>query len=195
MTHCPQLRFSTSSLRSEARTAAESVTDGAPPYDAREVANLLLDIAASEKSYLTHISLYKILYFAHGWYLSETNRPLIKQEFEAWKHGPVVKVVRDEFQYYEKKPITNHAQKLDIFIGKRVPINSTINQNDLVFIKNIYDAYHIYDAWKLSEMTHEPGSPWERLWQSEEPIGRLALRLRNEDIKAHFDSLQRRLLV
>ena len=132
------------------------------PYDAREVANLLLDIAECRGSYLTQLSLYKILYFAHGWYLTETARPLIKQDFEAWKHGPVVKVVRDEFDHCKENPITERAKKFDIFRGTRVSISSNICDSDREFVKNIYEVYHVHDAWKLSVMTHEAESPWDR---------------------------------
>src|SRR5438067_13784825 len=94
------------------------MTDSAP-YDARAVANFLLDLADNRKIPLTQLSLYKLIYFSHGWYLSKTANPLIKQDFEAWEHGPVVKVVRDQFRNFGKKLIRVRASKLDIFTGVR----------------------------------------------------------------------------
>jgi uncharacterized phage-associated protein len=48
-----------------------------PPYDARAIANLLLEFAETRNVRLTQIALLKLLYFAHGWYLARTGKPLI----------------------------------------------------------------------------------------------------------------------
>jgi uncharacterized phage-associated protein len=165
------------------------------PYDARAVANLLLDFAEQRGAGLTQLQLYKILYFAHGWHLVETGQPLVSQEFEAWQLGPVIKVLRDEFKEYGNQEIKRRASKLDIYTGNRTCVSPDIVESDRKFIQNIYLSYHIYDAWKLSDMTHEKGSPWDQLWHTQRPIGRLALRIRNEDIKAHFCCLPQRLQV
>lgn len=163
------------------------------PYDARAVANLLLDLADERKVQLTQVSLLKIMYFSHGWYLAMANVPLLLQDFEAWEYGPVVKVVRDEFRSFGKRPITARASKLDLLSNQRTSVAPELSPSDKTFIQNIFDAYHIYDTWQLSEMTHEIGSPWDQLWNSSEPVGRLALRIRNDDIKAHFERFPKRL--
>jgi uncharacterized phage-associated protein len=162
------------------------------PYDARAVANFFLDLAEARRLTLTQIAILKLLYFAHGWYLAIEGQPLISQEFEAWKHGPVVKVVRDAFKNYEAAPITERARKLNILTGARTLVEPDLTHADGAFIRKIFDAYHVYDAWELSDMTHEVGSPWDQIWNSANPIGRLALRIKNEDIRAYFDRLPRR---
>lgn len=63
------------------------------PYDARDIANFFLDAAERNQTTLSITSLLKIIYFAHGWHLAEFGLPLIGQPFEAWQHGPVVRVV------------------------------------------------------------------------------------------------------
>jgi uncharacterized phage-associated protein len=162
------------------------------PYDARAVANFFLDLATQKKIALTQLSLLKLLYFAQGWYLVRFERPLVRQDFEAWKHGPVVKVVRDEFKSYGSRPITSRATALDIFSGKRLVADPNLSSADAAFVTSIFDSYHHYDAWDLAEMTHEKGSPWDKLWNTELPFGRLGLRIKNEEIKAHFYGLHRR---
>lgn len=166
-----------------------------PPYDARAVANVLLDMAEQRKVACTQMLLYKLIYFSHGWYLSLFDQPLIRQDFEAWQRGPVVKVVRDEFRQYKDRPIKNRAHKLDIRTGQRQLVDPAILPEDAEFISHVFSSYYHYGAWNLSEMTHEPGSPWDKLWNSPEPIGRLALRIRNPDIKSHFDRLPDRLTI
>jgi uncharacterized phage-associated protein len=138
------------------------------------------------------MSVLKIIYFAHGWYLAANGRPLCVQEFEAWEYGPVVKVVRDQFKEFRKDFITKRACKLIITTGEVVEVEPIIAKEDAEFVKNIFEAYHVYDAWKLSEFTHEAGSPWDLLWNAPRPVGRLALRIKNEEICAHFRSLRER---
>lgn len=161
-------------------------------YDARAVANLLLDIADQRKVPLTQVSLLKLIYFSHGWFLAETGCPLVEQEFEAWEYGPVVKVVRDAFKSFGDAPISCRAMRLDIFTGTRSVVEPNLSEEDRKFILTVFDAYHIHDAWKLSNMTHEKGSPWDIIWNSTKPLGRLALRIRNGEIKQHFDGLPKR---
>jgi uncharacterized phage-associated protein len=160
------------------------------PYDARAVANLLLDLARIRDLQLTQVSILKLIYFAHGWYLATYREPLILQEFEAWKYGPVVKVVRDSFRAFESGPITEKAKKLDVYTSLKVEVPSILSTTDFNFIRSIFDFYSTYDAWKLSDLTHEPGSPWDQIWNSDQPVGRLALRIRNEDIQTYFDRLR-----
>lgn len=167
--------------------------DAGAPYDARAVANFILNVGDSRKLAITQLSLYKMVYFAHGWYLTKTRDPLIEQEFEAWEFGPVVKVLRDQFKKFGRHPIKGRAHKLNIFSGDTSIVQPTLKTDDQNFLKAIVDEYHIYHAWKLSEMTHEEGSPWDKLWNAKEPIGRLSLRLTNAEIRAHFDSLPKRI--
>jgi uncharacterized phage-associated protein len=162
------------------------------PYDSRAVANFLLDLAEERKLFLTQLSLYKIIYFAHGWYLSSFEEPLILQDFEAWKFGPVVKVLHNEFGRFRSRPITARARKLDIYSNQHKEVTADLAMADKNFVVSTFDAYHVHDAWKLSEMTHEIGSPWDLLWNASEPTGRLGLRLRNREIKAHFDGMSQR---
>ncbi|KAA2236966.1 Panacea domain-containing protein [Salinarimonas soli] len=164
----------------------------AAPYDARVVANLILDMAEERGLELTQVSLLKILYFSHGWFLALNDRPLIKQDFEAWKHGPVVKVVRDEFKRFGGGPISSRATRLDLLTGSRIEVPAVVSGSDYDFVQAIFDEYRGYSAWQLSDMTHERGSPWDRIWHSSEPLGRLALRIHNEDIKNHFRLSARR---
>lgn len=165
------------------------------PYDSRVIANFVLDLASERKLGVTQLSLYKILYFAHGWYLASFAKPLVSHEFEAWQRGPVIKVLRDQYRKFEDRPITERAEKLNIFTGEYSVVEPLLSADDALFVRNIFESYYHYGAWKLSEMTHESGSPWDRLWNSPNPVGRLALRIKNEDIKAHFDGLGLRITI
>jgi len=158
----------------------------AAPYDARSIANLILDLGEQRAVAITQIVLLKIVYFSHGWYLAKENRSLVLQEFEAWKYGPVIKVVRDSFKDFGDKPIVGRARRFNIFEDRYEVLSETIEEEDRKHVEIIFRTYSIHNAWTLSEMTHEGGSPWDQVWNAAEPIGRLGMRIRNEDIRQHF---------
>lgn len=162
------------------------------PYDARAVANFILDLADREGRELTQVSLLKILYFAHGWYLAANGTPLVAQPIEAWRYGPVIKVVRDAFKEYESKPIKNRAEKLVLQTGELQVVSSNLSPEDAEFVETVYKQYEKFDAWELSDITHERGSPWDSVWNPKGASGRLGLRIRNDEIRAHFLSVAAR---
>jgi uncharacterized phage-associated protein len=156
------------------------------PYDARMVANCLLDLADEKRQPLTQISLLKILYFCHGWYLVWHDKPLCVNDFEAWELGPVVRSVRNAFKSDGRRPITRRAQRVNLMTGEQESLPDLISIEDKALIEKVFDYYSRFPTPKLIDMTHEKGSPWDRLWNSREPVARLGLRIKNEEIKAHF---------
>jgi uncharacterized phage-associated protein len=156
------------------------------PYDARMVANYLLDLADQKQQTLTQASLLKILYFCHGWYLAWHETPLCANDFEAWELGPVVRVVRNAFKSYGRTPITTRATRIDLMTGEQAPIPNLVSVQDKAAIEKVFDQYSRFSTPRLIDMTHEKGSPWDRLWNSREPVARLGLRIKNEEIRAHF---------
>jgi uncharacterized phage-associated protein len=81
--------------------------------DARAVTNFFLDRAEARGAKLTIMTLLKVLYFAHAWYLAKEGKPLIAQPFEAWEYGPVNRVVYDQFKTLGKKHIETRAVSFD----------------------------------------------------------------------------------
>lgn len=161
----------------------------ATAYDARAVANFILDLADNDGRPLTQVELLKILYFAHGWYLATKNRPLVSQPIEAWKYGPVVKVVRDAFKDFGDRPIEARAEKLVLETGEYQRVAPDLSDDDADFVANVFRQYKQFGAWELSDFTHEKDSPWDRVWNPKGAQGRLGLRIRNDEIQAHFLSV------
>jgi uncharacterized phage-associated protein len=159
-----------------------------PPsaYDARAVANFVLDLAERDSQPLTQISLLKILYFAHGWYLAAKGRPLVSQPIEAWKYGPVIKVVKDAFKEFEGKPINKRAERLILQTGEIQMVRPDLREEDAEFVESVFRQYRRFGAWELSDITHEQGSPWDAVWNPKISSGRLGLRIRNDEIREYF---------
>ena len=55
-----------------------------------DVANFFLKIVDRDSgSTITPLKLQKILYYAHGYYLANYDKPLFQEDFQAWANGPV----------------------------------------------------------------------------------------------------------
>jgi uncharacterized phage-associated protein len=95
------------------KAAEEKVTAGRHMYEARKIANFVLANFDAARFDITNLRLNKLLYFMHGWTLVEEPSGLIRNHFEAWKFGPVVPSVYEEFKRHGDRPITDLAQYLE----------------------------------------------------------------------------------
>ena len=139
----------------------------AMPYDARAVANFMLDYGASKGRPITIMSLLKILFFAHAWYLARTDKPLVGQPFEAWTYGPVNRVVYDQFKGFKDKPIEGRAQVLNAAAGRYETARCDgMDDETVTLLHDIFDYYSEHHPFKLSQITHEEGSPWDQVWSA-----------------------------
>ncbi|MCV3206674.1 DUF4065 domain-containing protein [Mesorhizobium sp. YC-39] len=137
-------------------------------YDAREISNLFLEMADARGRRLTSMALLKILYFAHAWHLAKYKEPLIGQKFEAWKHGPVNRVVYDQIKWFGAGPITERLRKLDVSTGTFVEAQGAVQGERRVFLENVFAYYSEFHPYKLSDLTHEKGTPWDIVWNTAE---------------------------
>lgn len=99
---------------------------------------------------ISNLKLQKLVYYAQGFALAMTGKPLFNEDFRAWQHGPVIPEL---YQKYK----TNGA------LGIKPPSNFdaskfTAEQKDV--LEQVYEAYGQFSAWKLRNMTHEE-APWE----------------------------------
>lgn len=86
-------------------------------YDARAVANALLDRAEASGMAVTNLALQKLVYFAHGLMLTRHGRALVDGYFEAWEHGPVHPVLYGAFKHSGREPIAERARRRDFRSG------------------------------------------------------------------------------
>ena len=78
------------------------------PYSSEKIANFFLGLAQKEQVELTPLKLQKLLYFAHGWHLvlDSDGDPLLDEDIEAWKYGPVVPSIYHKFKEFRNNPET-----------------------------------------------------------------------------------------
>ena len=137
-------------------------------HDARGVANYFLDRAKQRGIEVTVMTLLKVLYFAHGWHLAKYGRPLVAQPFEAWQHGPVNRVVYDQLKRWGAKPVEQRLKVFDAGICGYVDAVASVDDETARFLGNIFDYYAPFHPFKLSDLTHERGSPWDVIWEAAE---------------------------
>jgi uncharacterized phage-associated protein len=154
--------------------------------DARSVANFFLDRAADRGIKITIMTLLKVIYFAHAWYLAKENKALVAQPFEAWQYGPVNRVVYEQFREYKAKPLDKRAVSFDPTALKFVDTAYSFDKNTSRFLENIFDYYAHFDPFKLSDLTHEKGSPWDIVWAAAEKRAVPGMVIPNELIATWF---------
>ena len=68
------------------------------PFDPRAVANRLLELGRERQLTIDPMKVQKLIYYAHGWHLALTGKPLLDRSVEAWQYGPVLPDVYRAFQ-------------------------------------------------------------------------------------------------
>ncbi|HEY3991122.1 MAG TPA: type II toxin-antitoxin system antitoxin SocA domain-containing protein [Acidobacteriaceae bacterium] len=163
------------------------------PFDPRAVANRLLDLARERQLSIDPMKVQKLIYYAHGWYLALTGRPLLDRSVEAWQYGPVLPDVYRAFQDFGAEPITEPARyatvdgnKLVLRRYKLPARDPEVDYADRV-LRRILEQYGGYSAIELSMMTHAPGTPWAEAW-SENP-GKRYIPIPDAEIETWFKSV------
>ena len=120
-------------------------------HDSKAIANKFVKKSQEAGRLLTIMPLVKFVYFAHGWTLGYTGKPLIKDKVEAWPFGPVVPEVYHSFRpqgVIIKREVRRESYSCDL---------TEIEDN---IISSVYDGYSVLPTFELSNITHRPDSPW-----------------------------------
>jgi uncharacterized phage-associated protein len=159
-------------------------------YDARDVANFVLDTADANGIAITNLSLQKLLYFAHGWFYAIFEQPLIRNKFEAWQHGPVQRVLYNQFKVFRDRPIRGvRATYIDPENGESVYRPPNIEADHARLITEVLEKYAKFSAGQLVEQSHVEDGPWEYVWQQAEDAIYPGMRIPDSMILEHFKRL------
>jgi len=82
------------------------------------------------------MKLLKLTYIAHGYYLGFFEKPLIENEVQAWKYGPVIPEL-----YHVIKRFGNGRVDADII---DLYSENKINDTEKDFLKLIWNAYLLW---------------------------------------------------
>ena len=160
-------------------------------YNAKAVANYLLDLARVEGEPISPMKLQKLLYYAHGWHLAVTGEPLIRDTIEAWGYGPVVPAIYQDFKPFGNEPITSPAQDFGWDHGKVIVSTPEIptgeaHETAREVLRRVWDIYKGRTALELSKMTHAPGAPWSQTVAPHGGRAPVGLEIPNRLIRNYF---------
>jgi len=116
-----------------------------------DVANCFLKLdEANEGDGISNLKLQKLVYYAQGFYIAIHDKALFNDaHIEAWTHGPVSPPLYHQYKEFGSNPIP-------------APLNfdeSTLKEDELDIIKEVFEVFGQFSAWKLRNMTHEE-APW-----------------------------------
>lgn len=133
---------------------------------------------------LTQLKLMKLTYLAHGWYLGIYDNPLIDEAVLAWPHGPVFEDLYHATKKFKKFPVTEVPKsKREVFLEQRG--RSKIEAEGLEIIREVNHTYRDNTAWQLREMTHKPGSPWDKTFRIYDGVDDSPI-IENDLIREHY---------
>lgn len=155
------------------------------PYDVRAVANFVLDVADEKDERLTNITINKIVFFLHAWYLARTGVPLVSAKVEAWDYGPVFRELYAEFKHLGRRPIDMRACRRNPLTAEREECVEPIDERDLEFLRSLLDRYVGMSASKLVELSHVRGGPWDQVY-NHEGVSNPGMQISDEVIRDYF---------
>lgn len=158
-------------------------------YDGRAIANIILDHTNANGIEISNLSLQKILFFCHSWFLVMTGAPLVRQYFEAWELGPVLPDVYRQLKGAGHKTITSHAKRLDIVSGAAVTATCEIGAEELATLTKIIDFYSRMTPTQLVGLSHVTDGPWWRTW-NHEGKAKPGMRIDNDLILDYYSNLR-----
>lgn len=163
-------------------------------HSAKAIANEYLDLAKVENRFLTTMEVIKLVYIDHGWNLAFTGNSMIRENVEAWRHGPVIRDLWDEFKVFGSGPILQYADGRPAYAkllltkpweNASYAIREDIVGTEKVILESVWNAYKEYSAFQLSALTHQPRTPWSISYVDGQNVV-----IDNDLIKDHYNLLK-----
>lgn len=100
---------------------------------------------------ITNLKLQKLLYYAQGFHLAITGRPLFDDPIQAWEYGPVVPSIYRAYRDYRAQAIPRPEDGFD---------DSRFSKETRDILDEVATVYGQFSAVRLMQLTHaEP--PWK----------------------------------
>jgi uncharacterized phage-associated protein len=156
-------------------------------YEARKICNFLLANFDAVEFDLTNLRINKLLFFIQAGALRQWPDGLIRNHFEAWQFGPVIRPVFDAFKMHRESPITGPAQYLDYASGERIPVPyDDIREEHLKVIVREFKNYSRFTTGQLVSLSHETNGPWDVVYRAHLADPTLSPRIPNKLIRSYF---------
>jgi uncharacterized phage-associated protein len=139
------------------------------------ISNHFIQKSLGDGNELTPMKMVKLAYISHGWYLALNNaEPLLPEAIVAWKYGPVVQSLYHAFKKYGSERITS----IEYDSNGQIPLITNLETKS--FLDKMWDVYKGYSGLQLSTLTHQPGTPWDTVWNKEDGKSKQNAVIRNK---------------
>lgn len=167
------------------------------PYSAKAIANYFIDRALIEEKPLSPMKVQKLVYYSHGWHIAIQGKPLINEQVEAWKFGPVIRTLYAELAAYGNRNISAKIASYEIersatggiIVKPRTPeIGNSTEEDHFAreLMGKVWDTYGRYTAVQLSNLTHAPGTPWDQVNKKYDELLPKGTDIPTESIREYF---------
>ena len=162
-------------------------------HSAVEIANEFLRLA---KGNLTQMQVQKLAYIAHGWNWAINGQPLVAEDAQAWPYGPVYPDLYQHTKFFGReaigRQITPDDSEVARFFGDgrqtAKPYAASLSPAERAVVEHVWRRYGSLNAIRLSELTHQPNTPWFKAFRTNGQGATLS----EQDIRAHYAELAQR---
>lgn len=151
----------------------------------KAIANLILEVANTTGRKASNLSINKIAYFAHGYYLARYGKPLIDAKIEAWEYGPVFREIYHEFKKCGDKPVNHFARDLNLETEELEVVRWDLPPDEEDFLREVITSYLEMGAGYLVRLSHLEDGPWHQAWNHEGRVNP-GMEISNDSILRHF---------
>ena len=127
-------------------------------YSSITIANYFLRRGWDEQIGISPMKILKLVYIAHGWYLGALGEPLIRDRIMAWRYGPVIPALYHQIKQYGGNSITATIRS-EFYSANEEELDEVVRS----FLDKIWERYRDSTAIELSSLTHQKGTPWDRV--------------------------------
>ncbi|MFN7918773.1 MAG: DUF4065 domain-containing protein [Bryobacteraceae bacterium] len=136
-------------------------------HTAAEIADYFLATVDDEAGdSMSNLKLQKLVYYAQGFHLALTGKPLFNDPIMAWEHGPVVPTLYHGFKQHGGEPIPRPENGVD---------ESNYSKEVREILNEVFDEYGQFSPWKLRNLTHEE-PPWREAYPTHGEISQASMR-------------------
>ncbi|CEN81423.1 phage-associated protein [[Clostridium] sordellii] len=137
-------------------------------YNVIEVSQHIINHSIENGNPVTNLKLQKILYYVQAAFLTEFKEECFDDDFEHWRHGPVIPKVYSEYKKYMDREITDkQTEYSELYLDKDVKFSMKniiyseehFCEEDLRLIDEVVDSYSKMEPWDMVDKTHEE-EPW-----------------------------------
>ena len=120
---------------------------------ALDIAQYFINEAIDNKRPLTQLRLQKLVYIFHGFYMAfeiDGDKPYFSEKVYAWKYGPVIPSIYDEYVLYGSRMIGKYETKF----------NSHFNKQTVKILNAVCSITKDLDTVNLVYWLMQEGTPW-----------------------------------